>query len=347
MFSNGIATALDVVTSARRPCKVATLRATRPAPTIGGTTDPPQPPPSSPAKPRHPMPYLIFLSICFVWSISFILMKKAGLVLSPAAIAAWRVIGGGAVLGLLWLGRDRCWNVRPRDWLGLLVVAGAGCGWPYYIQPWLIARNGSAFMALMVSFVPLLTILISVPLLRVTPSVRQTVGVCGALVCLACLMWDGQRRSVPLRDIFLALTVPLCYATANVVIRKWLSHLAPLLVTLLGFALSGLLLGPVASFAPGPDGGTSADEVKAYAALAFLSIVGTGIATFFFNKLIREQGPLFAGMTTNIVPLGAVLFGWLDKEHVSAIQILALFGILAMVTLVQFRAAVSSVPPRK
>lgn len=285
------------------------------------------------------MPYIIFLSICFVWSISFILMKKAGIVFSPAAIAAWRVIGGAAVLGLLWGWRDRVWTVRRVDWPSLLVVAVAGCAWPYFIQPWLIARNGSAFMALMVSFVPLLTILISVPILRVKPSVRQTVGVCGALLCLACLMWDGQRRAVPMSDIVLALSVPLCYAVANVVIRKSLTHVAPLLVTLLGFTLSATALGPIASWVDGPAETTASDLQKAVAALLFLGIVGTGIATFLFNKLIREQGPLFAGMTTNIVPLGAVLFGWLDAEHVTTLQVGALLGILAMVTLVQFRAA--------
>lgn len=285
------------------------------------------------------MPYLIFLSVCLAWSISFILMKKAGLAFSPVGIAAWRVIAGAAVLSLLWIWKDRVWNLRWRDLPALMVVVVAGCAWPYFIQPWLIARNGSAFMALMVSFVPLLTILISLPVLGVRPPVRQGVGVVGAICCMAVLMWDGLRRQVPVEDIALALSVPLCYAIANTVIRRWLGHVASLLVTLTAFLLSTIILSPIAWLSAAPTPETTADGISAVASLAFLGIVGTGLATFLFNKLIREQGPLFAGMTTNLVPLGAVLFGWLDAEHVTPWQVMALVGIVAMVTLVQFRAA--------
>ena len=82
-----------------------------------------------------------------------------------------------------------------------------------------------------------------------------------------------------------------------------------------------------------------ADVRYAVAALALLGIVGTGLTTFVFNKLIQDHGPLFAGMAMNLVPLGAVLLGWLDAEQVTWPQLAALVGIVAMVTLVQFRAA--------
>ena len=52
------------------------------------------------------MPYVSFLFICLVWGASFILMKKAGVWFSPAAIGAWRVIGGAAILGVV------CWRTR-------------------------------------------------------------------------------------------------------------------------------------------------------------------------------------------------------------------------------------------
>ena len=57
---------------------------------------------------------------------------------------------------------------------------------------------------------------------------------------------------------------------------------------------------------------------------------------FWFNKLIHDRGPLFAGMVTNLIPAGAVIWGWLDGEQVSTRQIAALAIILPMVVLVQF-----------
>jgi drug/metabolite transporter (DMT)-like permease len=285
------------------------------------------------------MPYLIFLAVCATWSISFILMKKSGLVFSPLAIAAGRAAAGAIVLGILWGWRERTWNLRRSDLGAMAVVVVAGCAWPYYIQPWLINRHGSAFMALMVSFVPLLTMIVSLPVLGVRPTLRQGIGVVGAIVCLGVLLADGLQRQVPAIDIALALSVPLGYAITNTVIRRWLAHVTPLLLTLMTFVVSIVFLAPLACIAPAPSTTSSADWSTALAALIFLGVVGTGLATLLFNKLIRDHGPLFAGMTTNLVPLGAVLVGWLDAEPVTPWQVAALLGILAMVTLVQFRAA--------
>jgi len=285
------------------------------------------------------MPYLIFLAVCATWSISFILMKKSGLAFSPVAIAAGRALAGAAVLGLLWGWRERTWNLRRADLLAMAIVVIAGCAWPYFIQPWIINRHGSAFMALMVSFVPLLTMIVSLPVLGVRPTLRQGIGVVGAIVCMGVLLADGLERQVPLTDIGLALSVPLGYAITNTVIRRWLPHVTPLLLTLTTFAASIVFLVPAACLAPAPEGASTADWTTAFVSLLFLGVVGTGLATLLFNKLIREHGPLFAGMTTNLVPLGAVLVGWFDGESVTPWQVAALVGILAMVTLVQFRAA--------
>ncbi|HUY93609.1 MAG TPA: hypothetical protein VMV10_33085 [Pirellulales bacterium] len=58
-----------------------------------------------------------------------------------------------------------------------------------------------------------------------------------------------------------------------------------------------------------------------------------------FNKMVLDQGPLFAGMVTYLVPVGAMVWGWLDEERVTLLQGVALTGIFAMVALVQYGAA--------
>jgi drug/metabolite transporter (DMT)-like permease len=321
------------------------------------------------------MPYLQFAFVCLVWSVSFLLMKKAAIVFSPAEVAFGRVVGGAAILAVIWLARDRQWSLRRSDWAAMCVVVVAGCAWPYFIQPWVISRQGSAFMALMVSFVPLLTIGFSLALLRTLPTWRQGLGVLGALGCLAMLMLDGIQRSVPLSQLALALTVPLGYAAANTVIRKWLTHVTSVLLTGVSFVLTASVLAPFAWTMPGPDGSVTSVAATSVAAtsvaatsvaatseavtsegmaaasttwriafwsLAVLAVVGTGVATYVFNHLVRRHGPLFAGMTTNVVPLGAVVWGWIDGEPISQSQFVAMLGILAMVSLVQYGGAARS-----
>jgi drug/metabolite transporter (DMT)-like permease len=292
------------------------------------------------------MPYIQFAFVCLVWSVSFLLMKKAAIVFSPAEVAFGRVIGGAAILAVIWLARDRQWTLRRSDWIAMSVVVMAGCAWPYFIQPWVINRQGSAFMALMVSFVPLLTIAFSLALLRTPPTWRQGIGVLGALGCLAMLMLDGLQRSVPLSQLALALTVPLGYAAANTVIRKWLTHVASVLLTGVSFVLTATVLAPFAWTMPGPavDATAGAESTwrLAFWSLAALGVVGTGVATYIFNHLVRRHGPLFAGMTTNVVPLGAVVWGWIDGEPISQSQFAAMTGILVMVSLVQYGGAARS-----
>jgi drug/metabolite transporter (DMT)-like permease len=51
--------------------------------------------------------------------------------------------------------------------------------------------------------------------------------------------------------------------------------------------------------------------------------------------MILERGPLFAGMTTYVVPVLSLLWGTLDHERITPQQMLAIGGVLAMVALVQ------------
>lgn len=286
------------------------------------------------------MPYLQFVFVCVVWSVSFLLMKKAATTFTPVEIGWWRVAAGSATLGAIWWLRDRCWDWRWRDAGPLALVVLSGCAAPYAIQPWVIKCQGSAFMALVVSLVPLLTILVSMPILKVVPSKRQTCGVFGALACMTLLLTDGLRRDVTWTQFALAASVPLGYALANTVIRARLAHVPALSVTMMSFFLTAVVLSPLL-VAPTDRLSPPTVEQRSLAiwSLALLGVLGTGIATSVFNHLVRRHGPLFAGMTTNVVPLGAVLFGWLDGESLSAAQLASLAGILSMVALVQYRGA--------
>src|SRR5262245_15018825 len=144
------------------------------------------------------MPYLIFLLICVMWGSSFILMKKASLGFSHIEIATGRVIGGAIFLGLLYWWHGHYPPLRRGDLQRLLFIIVIGFALPYTVQPYLVPLHGSAFIGMTVSFVPLMTILASVPILGVYPSVRQIVGVLGALICLGFLMVDGIDRQIPI-----------------------------------------------------------------------------------------------------------------------------------------------------
>jgi drug/metabolite transporter (DMT)-like permease len=65
--------------------------------------------------------------------------------------------------------------------------------------------------------------------------------------------------------------------------------------------------------------------------ISILSIVGTGIAKTIFNKLVQISTPIFSSSVTYLIPIVAIIWGVLDGEKLSEIQVLAgiiiLFGV--------------------
>jgi drug/metabolite transporter (DMT)-like permease len=292
------------------------------------------------------MPYLLFLFICLVWGGSFILMDRALLAFGPVAIGWGRMLGGAVTLAL-WCTLQRRWvRITPRAWGHLTLVALLANGVPYVLQPYVMRRAGEhAYFGLMITLVPIATILVSIPMLRVRPSPRQLVGVLGGLACAALIVFDGSQRGMDLATVLLALVVPLSYAVGNTYIKWRLDALpaAPMSALFLGVGaalLTPLLLAPHWLAQAGLAGPAEPQQWPlAIGALLLLGIVGTGAAILAFIHLIKTQGPLFAGMVTYVVPMVALVWGQYDAERLTKLQLAAVAGVLAMVALVQWGAA--------
>lgn len=292
------------------------------------------------------MPYVFFGVICLVFGSNFYLMSLASSYYGPVTVGAGRLLGGAAMLLLLWgLSERREWLTR-RQFVTASLVGFVGHSYPYAMQPALIA-NGleHSFIATMVSFTPMSIMLLSIPVLGVWPTSRQLTGVVGGLGFLSLLMVDGGFRGYSLGALAVAISVPLSYGLANAYLRKTLHTAPPLVVTLVMLGSSGLLLVPLASSpalleplsvaAPTDPG----DPVVATAALVFLGAVGTGLMMWLWVRLVSTEGPLFAGMVTYVVPVVAMMWGLFDGERVTTNQLIAIVGVLAMVALVQYGAA--------
>jgi len=295
------------------------------------------------------MPHLSFLFICLVWGASFILMDRASHALGPVSIAVCRLLGGALVLAICWRWNAQRVRLRRVDWGHILVVAVLANALPFVIQPYSMIQAGEhAYFGMMVALVPLATILVSIPMLNLWPTRRQLVGVLGGIVCMALAIQDGSARGISPGLLALALTVPLSYAFGNAYVKWKLDHLPALPMTTLFLALGGTMLLPLA-LQPAilaqwklADPAVPYDWPLAIASIIFLSGVGTGIAILLFVKLIKNQGPLFAGMVTYVVPVLALFWGQYDKEMLTSTQLFAIGGVLAMVALVQWGAATPS-----
>lgn len=279
------------------------------------------------------MDHFLFAVFCAIAGSSFILMKKAALCFGPLTIGGLRCLFAALALAGVWhwMAPRRRPDRREARWL--LVLTALGYAYPFVAMPYLVSRHGSGFIGMMVAFVPLTTVVLSMPMLRVFPTRWQLVGVLGGLASIGVIVADGVARSVAPSQLALALSVPFCFAYTNLVAKRHLGALSPYLITLCCVAAAGLLVTPLGlgfeSVDPGPGLGV------ALASLLTLGVISTAVALVIFFGLLQRRGPLYAGMVTYLVPLGALLWGWADGELVTSRQLWALLGVLAMVAVVQ------------
>ena len=160
------------------------------------------------------MYYLMFAYISFVWGSSFILMKFANVSYPPLSLATYRLFGAAAILFICRYFYKKKEFINKKDVFPVFLMALSTIV-PFAVQPYLINKYGSAFIGMMVIFVPLLTILVSIPIINRYPVKKEVIGVLGGLAFSWLIVKDGLNRDVTFIDILLAFTIPLSYALGN------------------------------------------------------------------------------------------------------------------------------------
>ena len=290
---------------------------------------------------------ILFIFICLAWGISFLLMKYATIAFGSMSISCYRVLSGGLILLLLWAIRPkegRKLNLK-KDFFGLTWIAILGYALPFYLQPWLIQKtDNSAFFGMMVAFVPLLTMVTSVFMLKKKPTKMEMCGVGGGLILLMIIGRESLQFDFNLSILLLGLVSPLAYAVTNTYIKQKYADVSPLSLSCFSLLYAGLLLLPVSL--PENIAGKHPDFTMSLVSLLILGFISTGLAMAAFYHLIKERGPLFASMVTYVIPVEAALLGWwLENEEITLLQIICLLGVIGLVALTNFKPAALSKQP--
>lgn len=279
----------------------------------------------------------------------FILLDRVTEVMGPVEIALWRFGGGVAVLGFIWWLTQRKYRLSRGEWAKIVFIALVFNAPPQIVLAYLIHQGfGHSFFGPMVAPIPLITILVSIPLLGVWPTGRQLVGVLGGLACMWLIVDDGFDRGMSLTFVALALSIPVASAVCNTIIKWKLGGVPAVPLTTAILIVAGLSLAPL-QFSPSAMAALhlanpAADPTAVtWVYLFILGVVGTGLSTAVFVWMIKERGPLFAGMTTYVVPIVSLLWGSFDHERISVQQTAAIAGVLAMVAMVQWGSRGDSV----
>ena len=121
---------------------------------------------------------------------------------------------------------------------------------PQVIQAYVLEQGfGHGFFGTMVAAIPLLTILVSVPMLGVRPSLRELAGVFGGLVCVFLLVEEGLQRGMSWSLLGLTMLIPLSSAISNTFYKWKLPDVPAAPMTAIVLLVAGLVLLAVAGCA--------------------------------------------------------------------------------------------------
>jgi len=245
--------------------------------------------------------------------VAAIRMFLAGLVLLPFALRSLPKVKSSMVWFVL-LGSGICGNFVPAF---LFTFAEKGVS--------------SGYAGMLNSFTPIFTLLIGYAFFKNRLTFIQLIGVLIGTAGIVLLSTSGnlESNSGTHWHILAIVLATLLYGISLNLIKYRLNHLKPIEITSLAFftifipSIVALFVFQVQKpFYNHPD------SLSAFGYIAILGIVGTAFAVIIFNGVIANSSTLFASSVTYLIPIVAVLIGFMVKESINFIQIIAMFIIL-------------------
>jgi len=290
---------------------------------------------------------VLLLLLAAMWGGAYTLMKVAVVEVSPAFLAAARLLFAVVVLlaALPLLTRQTTYGAGAfglRDalgrWRSFLVLGAANAAIPYFAAAWGTQFLPSGVAAILNATVPLFTALLCVGL-PWFPEERLDrgglLGVALGIVGVGVLMGGGAAFAggAGVREALLGagavLAGALGYAVGGLYARRSMAGVP------VGFSAAGqnvaalLIVLPFALFALPREPLTP----EALGAVAVLGVVGTGIAMLVFFRLIARVGATRTATVAYLVPVAALFYGAIFLgEPITAGAIAGLVLILAGVT---------------
>ena len=221
-----------------------------------------------------------------------------------------------------------------KDILSFSIVAICGNLAPAFLFTYAETGISSGLAGMLNSITPIFTILIAIFIFKDKMSYRQFVGTAIGFIGVGLLLYFGKQNSIEgeWSHIISVLGATLCYAISLSVIRYKLSHYKSLDIAAIAFLL--LLLPSLVLFFTEDTLNTFQNNIQilnSLLAILILSIVGTALALFIFNTIIKNTSALFASSVTYFIPIVAVVFGFFFNEVITALQItgmlIALLGV--------------------
>ncbi len=280
--------------------------------------------------------YLTLGLLSIIWGSSFILIKKSLVVFDPIEVGAARVCFTFVAFFPVIISKFN--QIDWTKWKKFILVGIFGSALPSLLFAIAQLKVSSSIAGILNSTTPLFTLILGIILFNQKAKRHQIIGVIfGFIGALILLLGDGGAASLGnLAFGSLILLATLSYAFNVNSIAVWFQDTPALIISAVSFSMLGPLAGLYLLFSGFyTDLTTHPEGYQAFAALAFLALIGTGLATILFFKLVQDTSALFGSSVAYTIPIVAVIWGIVDGEQFYLLQLIGLFAILIGIYLIR------------
>jgi len=286
--------------------------------------------------------WLLLLALVAMWGSSFMFNRVAVASLPPWTVVAGRIGIAALVLTAVVHATGRRLPPPGRTWAPFVLIAAIGNAIPFYLITWGQQVVESALAGILMAVMPLATLVLAHFLVAGERMTRPRVagfvtGFGGIVLLMGPAALAGAGGDAMLVYQLAVLGGALCYALQSVLTRLIIRGdvMVAAAATLI---VASLMVVPAALWLDRP--WTLSPRGISVAAVVWLGVAPTALATVLYFQLIRSAGPTFMSLVNYLSPGVAVLLGLVVMgEHPLATAYVGLALILAGIAVAQRRPA--------
>ena len=262
--------------------------------------------------------YLLAFLGC-VWGSSFILMQLGLQGVNSIQLGSLRILF--AAMFLIVVGFKHITQIPLYKWKYIALTSLFGTFVPAFLFAIALSKIDGSVSSILNSLTPLNTLLVGLFFFGLDVQRRQIFGVIiGFVGCvLLVLFGDGENTTENYYYAILIIIASVFYGINVNLIKKYLSDLKPLTISTGNFIVMFIPALVVLYFTGFFDIVHQEKVQNSLGFIVILGIVGTGLSNILFFKLIQLSSPVFASSVTYIIPVVAIMLGYLFIDRKSVV----------------------------
>lgn len=293
--------------------------------------------------------WALFLLLGFLWGSSYFWIKVGVETLPPLTLVAGRLLLGSAFLAAVVAIARQSLPREPRMYGHLLVMSVVNIVLPFILITVGEQSIDSALASILNATVPLAVIVLAplfLPDERITAwrILGLAVGFAGVITLLAPDLVNASNAD--LSGELMMLGSSLAYGVGNVYARRYVHGLRPMIPALFQVTFAAAIVTVLALVVDRPLGNVH-PAPEAIVAVAWLGILGSGLAYLCFFTILQRWGSTRTSMVSYLLPVVGILMGTILAEPVTVPRIGGMAMIIAGIALVSSGPALRRLVDRR